>query len=141
MYAKLIVLMFLAGGLQTFLIIGLGIAFVVAAVMIPLFWYCDYDDIEYGEKEKAKVVKQMQSRWLRKTFSFLTVWSLVLAFTCVIPDRPTVLAWAALRSVDQYNAAHPTSYLQPDKIIGVGDDIMNVIDQALAKAKKALGEK
>ena len=136
MYAKLIMLMFLASGLQTFLVIGLCIAFVVAAVMIPLLWYREYDDIEYGQK--AKVVKQMQSRWLRKTFSFLTVWSIVLAFTCVIPDRPTVLAWAALRSVDQYNAANATSRLTPEGIISTGDNVVKVINDAIDRAEKAL---
>ena len=140
MYAKLIMLMFLASCLQTFLVIGLCIAFVVAAVMIPLLWYREYDDIEYGQ-EKAKVVKQIQSRWLRKTFSFLTVWSLVLAFTCVIPDRPTVLAWAALRSVDQYNAANATSRLTPEGIISTGDNVVKVINEAIERAELSLSKR
>jgi len=136
MYSNLIVLMFLAGGLQTFLIVALCVSFIFALVIIWINWYRDYQDVHEEEDEK-----KLNKKWFRKCIFFLIPWGLILGFTCVIPDSQTILAYSALKAVDTYNVSHKDSNLTPDGIIATGDNVVKVINDAISAAQKALGHK
>lgn len=142
MYTTLFWWMYFAGRFSAFCI-AMGILFIIVySICFGVRWACAWEDANGHDKE-CDVNKKYAAKLIR---TFVLYGAIILSM-CLIPNRRDVLTLAALRAVDGYNKTIAESNLKPDAllstadhVVGTTEDVLNVIDAALTKAKEALSK-
>ena len=119
--------------------IGFGVSMVcgILASLAIIITFCLFVAV-LVEGQENPFVKQKESYpyyddWKKARYAFLIMrkTALIAIFPillmCVVPSQKTALTYIALREVDKYNLTVEDSNLNPQKVLGVADGIVDTI--------------
>ena len=123
MLTSIFMTMYWAKVVQTLAVIITSISGIVAGILWGI-WGFNQDDYPDLSEKQIKDVK----KWAT---IFAIIFVIFLAIAILVPDKSTILTFAAIHELDKYNSTHTSSSLTPDAAYSTLDSTVKNLSSIL----------